>query len=63
VIQAGRFHLLEVIFNDPGLPVIFQHAQSVLLVLQLPKGIFIDNVIVSRVLEDARSYPRLDPVK
>jgi hypothetical protein len=63
VIQAGRFHLLEVILNDPGLPVIFQHAQSVLLVLQLPKGIFIDNVIVSRVLEDARRYPRLDPVR
>ena len=63
MIQTGRFHLLEVIFNDPGLPVIFQHAQSVLLVLQLPKGIFIDYVIVSRVLEDARSYPWLVPVE
>lgn len=63
VIQTCRFHLLEVIFNDPGLPMIFQHAQSFLLTLHLPKGVFIDNGVISCVLEDARCYPRLDPIE
>jgi hypothetical protein len=63
VVQTDRFHLFEVIFNDPGLPMIFQYAQGGLLILQLPKGVFIYNVIVSRVLEDTRRYPRLNPIK
>lgn len=62
MVQTDRFYLLEVIFNDPSLPVIFQYARGVLLILQLPKSVFVDNVIVSRVLKDARRYPRLDPI-
>ena len=63
VVQTDRFHLLEVIFNYPSLPVVFQYALCVLLILQLSEGIFIDDVIVSRVFEDTRCYPRLDPIE
>ena len=63
MVQADRFYLSEVIFNDPRLPMVFQHAQGLLLVLHLAKGVFIDNVIISRVLEDARRYPGLCPVE
>ena len=62
MVQTDRFYLLEVIFNDPSFPVIFQDARGVLLILQLPKSVFVDNVIVSRVLENTRCYPRLDPI-
>lgn len=63
MVQTCRFHLSEVIFNDPGLPVIFQHVQGLLLILHLPESVFVDNGIISCVLEDARRYPRLDPIE
>lgn len=62
MVQTDRVHLPEVIFNDPGLPMIFQYAQGILLVLHLPKGVFINDGIISRVLEDAGRYPRLGSI-
>jgi hypothetical protein len=63
VVQTGRAHLPEVIFNDPGLPMIFQYAQGFLSILHLPKGVLIDDGIISCVLEDARRYPRLGRIE
>jgi hypothetical protein len=60
VVQTDGFHLFEVTLNDPCLPMILQHAQGGLVVLHLSKRVFVDDIIVSRVLKDTRRYPRLD---
>lgn len=60
MVQAKRFHLPEVVFNDPGLPMVLQHVQSGLLVLHLAECVFIDDVVVPCIFEDARRYPWLD---
>ena len=59
VVQAGRSHLPEIVFNDPSLPMFCQNVQGGLPALHLAEGVFIDDVIASCVLKNARRYPRL----
>jgi hypothetical protein len=42
---------------------VFQHALGGLPILHLPEGVFIDDISIPRVLEDARRYPRLGLVE
>ena len=49
----------KVILRDPCLPVILQNAQRLVSVLYLPERVFVYDVWVVRVLENAWCYPWL----
>ena len=47
----------KILFRDPGLPMIGKDPQSGVVVLHLTKSVFVDDIVVVCVLENAGCNP------
>jgi hypothetical protein len=63
MVETGCFHGLEIVLCDPGVPMSFKGCPGNCEVLQLAKGILIDDIRVVGVLEHARGDPWLSIVR
>ena len=49
----------EIVLSDPGVPVLLERIEGLVMILHLPKRPLIDDVRISGVVEQARCDPRL----
>lgn len=59
MVQTCILHSDKICFRYPGLPMICEDSQSGVVVLHLTESVFVDNIIVVRVLENAGCDPGL----